>query len=154
MENNKIMEVSAIENGTVIDHIPPTALFKVIRLLGLEHVTSPVTFATNLKSERMGRKAIVKITDVYCSDRQVSYLALVAPTARISIIRDYNVIDKHQVEAPVEIEGFVRCTNPMCITNHEKIRTHFYVSSINGELSLKCKYCEKSTMQEQFEIVR
>lgn len=148
------MEVSAIENGTVIDHIPPSALFKVIKLLGLEQATTPVTFATNLRSARMGRKAIVKITDVNCSDQQISYLALVAPTARISIIRNYNVQEKREIEAPAEIDGFVRCANPMCITNHESIRTHFMVSRINGELSLRCKYCEKSTMQEQFEIIR
>lgn len=148
------MEVSAIENGTVIDHIPPMALFKVIDLLGLEKISSPVTFAMNLKSARMGRKAMVKITDVYCSDEQISYLALVAPTARISIIKGYNVVEKREVEPPQTLQGFVRCANPMCITNHEKIRTNFTVSTINGELSLRCHYCEKSTMQEQFEIIR
>ncbi|MEG0033227.1 MAG: aspartate carbamoyltransferase regulatory subunit [Mucinivorans sp.] len=154
MEDNKIMKVSAIENGTVIDHIPPRALFQVIDLLGLEYVATPVTFATNLKSVRMGSKAIVKITDVYCSDEQISYLALVAPTAKISIIKNYEVVEKRQVVAPKEVHGFVRCANPMCITNHEKIRTHFSVSTINGELSLCCQYCEKSTRQEQFEIIR
>lgn len=154
MEQNKTLVVNAIENGTVIDHIPPSALFKVIDLLGLERATHPVTFATNLKSARMGRKAMVKITDVYCSDEQISYLALVAPSARISIIKNYEVVEKRQVEPPTTVSGFVRCANPMCITNHEKIRTHFTASVVGGELSLRCQYCEKSTMQEQFEIIR
>lgn len=153
LENNK-MEVSAIENGTVIDHIPPTALFKVIGLLSLDKTQSQVTFATNLASNRIGRKAMIKITDKYCTDHDISYLALVAPTARISIIKNYQVVEKRQIEPPAEVTGFVRCANPMCITNHEHITTRFSVLDAGGELSLRCRYCEKTTMQEQIEIIR
>lgn len=153
IENNK-MEISAIENGTVIDHIPPSALFKVIGLLSLDKVSEQVTFATNLLSNRIGRKALIKIVSTYCSDHDLSYLALVAPTARISTIKDYRVVEKRQIEAPSQVEGFVRCANPMCITNHESITTRFTVSVEQGELLLKCRYCEKSTLQEQIEIIR
>lgn len=154
MNNEKFLKVSAIENGTVIDHIPPSALFAVIQILGLEGVQTPITMATNLPSVRLGSKAMIKLTDVYCSDKQVNYLALVAPTARISRIKDYQVVEKHQVEPPTEVEGFVRCANPMCITNHERITTRFEVSSAVGELSLRCIYCEKTTHQEQFQVCR
>ena len=58
-----VLEVSAIENGTVIDHIPPASLFKVIKLLGLDRTTHQVTFGANLQSKRIGTKAIVKIAD-------------------------------------------------------------------------------------------
>lgn len=148
------MEVSAIENGTVIDHIPSTALFKVIELLNLDTVDKPLFLATNLKSTRSGTKALVKIVDTYCSDADISYLALVAPSARISTIKDYKVVEKRQIEPPQEVVKFVKCANPMCITNHEKIKTRFQVSSLNGELMLKCCYCEKITMQEQIEIIK
>lgn len=151
---NTKMEVSAIENGTVIDHIPPTALFKVIELLNLDSVDKQLFFATNLKSTRSGKKALIKIVDTYCSDYDISYLALVAPSARISTIKNYAVVEKRQIEPPTEVSRFVKCANPMCITNHEKIKTRFSVSSLNGELSLKCCYCEKITMQEQIEIIK
>ncbi len=150
---NKKMEVSAIENGTVIDHIPPTALFKVIEILHLDKIEDQLFFATNLRSNRIGKKALIKIVDRYCNDYDISYLALVAPTARISTIKNFEVVDKSQIEPPQEVSGFVRCANPMCITNHEKIKTRFTVSSQQGELSLKCRYCEKTTMQEQIEII-
>lgn len=154
-EHNKTMlEVSAIENGTVIDHIPTSSLFKVIGLLNLDNITNQITFGTNLTSKRIGKKAIIKISDKYCQDHEISYLALVAPTARISIIRDYEVVEKRQIEAPATVVGFVKCANPMCITNHERITTHFAVMTQNGELSLRCEYCEKSTRQEQIEIIR
>lgn len=150
-----ILEVSAIENGTVIDHIPPTSLFKVIKLLNLDETTHQVTFGTNLKSKRIGTKAIIKIADKYCADDEISYISLVAPTARLSIIRDYEVAEKRQIEVPSYVEGFVKCGNPMCVTNHEpQIKTRFDVFTRGGELALRCKYCEKITTQEQLEIIR
>ncbi len=151
--NNK-MEVSAIKNGTVIDHIPPTALFKVIELLNLDSIDVPLFFATNLDSKKIGKKALIKIVDTYCSDYDISYLALVAPAARISTIKDYKVVEKRQIEPPKEVTRFVKCANPMCITNHEKIKTRFNVNLQNGELLLKCGYCEQITMQEQIEIIK
>lgn len=150
----KILEVSAIENGTVIDHIPASSLFKVISLLRLDTAPNQVTFGMNLKSKKLGKKAIIKISDTYCEDTEISYLALVAPTARISIIKNYEIVDKRQIEAPTDVQGFVKCANPMCITNHEPITTHFTVHDLNGELSLRCRYCEKTTNQEQIEIIR
>lgn len=153
--NKGMLEVSAIENGTVIDHIPPTSLFKVIKLLNLDETTHQVTFGTNLKSKRIGLKAIIKISDKYCADDEISYISLVAPTARLSIIRDYEVAEKRQIEVPAQVEGFVKCANPMCVTNHEHdVKTRFDVFTRGGELSLRCRYCEKTTTQEQIEIIR
>ncbi len=153
MKNSvKTLEVAAIENGTVIDHIPPTVLFKVIDLLRLEGLKTQLFFATNLSSKRIGKKALVKIVDRDCSDDQTSYLALVAPQARISTIKNYEVVQKRQIEPPHEVSDIVKCANPMCITNHESLSTHFKVSEQNGELALKCRYCEKVTRGEQIEI--
>lgn len=154
MKDNKKFEVSAIENGTVIDHIPAPSLFKVIKLLGLENSTKQITFGMNLSSKRMGTKAIIKISDYYCHDKEISYLALVAPTAHINIIRDYEIVEKRKIEAPTQVDGLVKCANPMCITNHEYIVTHFSVHEDNGELALRCRYCEKTTTQEQIEMIR
>lgn len=149
------MEVSAIENGTVIDHIPPSSLFKVIKLLNLDKTRHQATFGTNLKSERIGMKAIVKIADKYCEDHEISYISLVAPTARLSIIKGFEVVEKRQIEVPSYVEGYVKCANPMCVTNHEpNVTTRFTVFNEEGELSLRCRYCEKITGQEQIQIIR
>lgn len=151
----EILEVSAIRNGTVIDHIPPSTLFKVIKLLDLDKTESQVTFGTNLNSKRIGTKAIIKIADKYCADDEIGYISLVAPNARISIIRDYEVEEKRQVEVPEYVEGYVKCVNPMCVTNNEpNVTTKFDVSIREGELVLRCRYCEKITEQEQIQIIR
>ena len=147
------LEVRAIENGTVIDHIPANSLFKIIKILDLEHDTHRITFGTNLESKRMGSKAIIKINERFCQQEEINRIAIVAPMAAVNIIKNYDVVEKRAVEVPETIEGFVRCANPKCITNMEPVRTSFTV--IHGdEISLRCKYCEKITHQNSIEITK
>jgi len=149
---DKKLEVSAIENGTVIDHIPAKALFKVISILGLNKLDKQITFGTNLDSKKLGKKAIIKLTDTFFIDKEINKIALVAPQAKLNIIRDYRVVEKKIVEVPEEIIGIAKCMNPKCITNNEKIVTKFSVVS-RHEVKLKCHYCEKITDQENIEII-
>ena len=94
MKEGKHLKVSAIKNGTVIDHIPANSLFKVINILKLDHIDSFMTFGTNLESKRLGRKAIIKIADKTFLDDDINKIALIAPEAKLNIIRDYNVVEK------------------------------------------------------------
>lgn len=152
MKEPKQLSVSAIENGTVIDHIPAKNLFKVIQILGLDKIDNLTTFGTNLSSDKLGKKAIVKLADIFFEDDDINRIALVAPQAKLNIIRDYEVVDKSVVEVPDEIIGIAKCVNPKCITNFEKVTTKFKVVS-KYSVSLKCQYCEKITYQEHLDIV-
>ena len=147
----KELQVSAIENGTVIDHIPADKLFDVINVLGITGMDNAMTFGANLKSSKLGKKAIIKIWDKFLEDDEVNKLALVAPSAKINIIRDYDVVEKKTVNVPEKVEGIVECMNPKCITNHEKVRTKFTVVK-DSPIVLKCHYCEKLTDQEHMEM--
>ena len=150
--NKTYLEVSAIENGTVIDHIPAQSLFKVMSVLGLEHITNRITFGTNLESQRIGTKAIIKIADMEVDRNKLNKIAIFAPEARVSYIKDCEVSEKIKLQVPDVIEGSIKCANPMCITNKEKIRTKFDVVN-KCDISLRCHYCEKITQQNQFEII-
>ena len=149
---DKQLIVNAIKNGTVIDHIPAKYLFKVISILNLEGIDSQITFGTNLESKKLGSKAIVKIADKYFLDEEINKIALVAPQAKLNIIRDYEVIEKRVVEVPDSITGIVKCVNPKCITNNEEVITKFSVVS-KSDVALKCYYCEKITHQDQMVIL-
>jgi aspartate carbamoyltransferase regulatory subunit len=144
--------VSAINNGTAIDRIPPQSLFKVISILGLEDIKTQITFGNNLDSKKLGKKAIIKITDKYFDDKEINKIALVAPEAKLNTIRDYKVVEKREVAVPDEVTGIVRCVNPKCITNNEQITTKYYVVS-KKPVVLKCHYCEKMIEQEQMTIL-
>jgi len=151
MKEPKQLSVSAIQNGTVIDHIPANNLFKVIQILRLDHIDSQITFGTNLESKKLGRKAIIKISDKYFEDDDINRIALVAPDAKLNIIRDYEVVEKKVVVVPDFIVGIAKCVNPKCITNFEHVTTRFKVVS-KKNVSLKCYYCEKITNQENMQI--
>ncbi|NBC83595.1 MAG: aspartate carbamoyltransferase regulatory subunit [Bacteroidetes bacterium] len=150
--HDKVLNVSAIKNGTVIDHIPATSLFEVISILGLHNVESQITFGTNLESKKLGKKAIIKLSEVYLMDDEINKISLVAPQAKLNIIKNFEVVEKKIVEVPENVVGIVKCFNPSCITNHERIVTRFKVLSMN-ELRLKCHYCEKITDHEHMEII-
>ena len=147
MENKKEILVSAIENGTVIDHIPTESVYQVIRILGLERYKDEVLIGNHLTSGKLGRKGIVKIKNKHFSAPEVSKIALVAPMATIIDIEDYKVVRKFNAEIPDHVENFVRCANPKCITNAEAVPTKFDIVD-KENLKLRCHYCEKFTTKE------
>lgn len=150
MKDKKHLSVSAIESGTVIDHIPAQNLFKVITILGLDKISNQITFGTNLESHQLGRKAIVKVAGKFFERDEINRIAIVAPHAKLNIIKDYEVVEKMLVEVPDEIQGIVKCVNPKCITNVENVTPKFKVVD-KKSVSLKCHYCEKITDQEHME---
>jgi len=151
-QEKKRLSVSALQNGTVIDHIPSKHLFKVISILGLNKISNQITFGGNLNSETQGKKAIIKVSELFFEQDDINKIALVAPDATLNIIKDYEVVEKKVVQVPQSIKGIAKCVNPKCITNHEDIPTKFNVITNNEEISLKCHYCEKITDQEHLYI--
>ena len=147
--NKKERLVAAIEQGTVIDHIPASKTYQVASLLGLFDLNTPVTIGFNYPSQKVGKKGIIKVTDKFFTDDEISRLSVVAPNVILSIIHDYEVVEKKTVETPGEIKGIVKCNNPKCITNNEPMTTYFHVT--NGQLT--CHYCEKEQDINKVELL-
>ena len=137
--------VTAIKNGTVLDHIPAEQIYRVMDILELRGAPNQITVGINLESKSYGKKGIIKIADRWLEDAEVNRLALVAPNATINIIKDFQVIEKKVIRTPKEITGIAKCSNPKCITNHEPIKTRFTTIENGNEISLLCHYCEKIT---------
>ena len=123
--NKKERLVAAIENGTVIDHIPAEKTFQVVNLLELQKLSTPVTIGYNFTSSKVGCKGIIKVSDKFFTDNEISRLSVVAPNIILNIIRDYEVVEKKQVITPDELCGIVKCNNPKCVTNNEPMATIF-----------------------------
>ena len=143
--NNKdkyAMQVSALCNGTVIDHIPADKLFAVVNLLDIPAMKSNVTIGYNFDSNKLGKKGLIKITDRFFTDEEISKISLVAPNIILNTIRNYEVVEKREVKMPDELHNIIKCNNLNCITNNEPMATHFTVSN-RAEGTLKCHYCEK-----------
>ena len=123
-DEKKELKVAALENGTVIDHIPSSQLFKVVSILGLENCTNSITIGNNLASKKIGKKGIIKVADRFFKEEDLNKIALVAPAAQINIIRDYQVIEKRKVSLPDIVHGIIRCGNPKYRTNGNHISSN------------------------------
>ena len=152
MNEKKELQVAALENGTVIDHIPSDKVFTVVALLGLENTDSNITIGNNFESKKLGKKGIIKVADRYFTDEEVSRLSVVAPNVKLNIIRHYEVVEKKQVLMPDELKGIVKCNNPKCITNNEPMSTIFHVIDKDNCI-VKCHYCEKEQRREEITIL-
>lgn len=140
-KEKKELAVAALENGTVIDHIPSKSVFKVAELLHLKELKGSVTIGMNLNSALMGKKGIIKIANVTYPEAMLNRIALIAPHAVINIIKDYEVVEKRAVELPDELVDVVKCGNPKCISNNEPMSSHFHVIDRDDTI-LRCHYCE------------
>jgi aspartate carbamoyltransferase, regulatory subunit len=144
----KELQVAALENGTAIDHIPTEAVFKVVALLQLQKLNNRITIGNNLKSNKMGAKGIIKISDQFFREDEINRIALVAPNVNLNIIRNFEVVEKKKVTLPDEIVEIVKCNNPKCITNNEPMKTRFHVTD-KEKVELQCHYCEVKIKKEE-----
>ena len=151
-KNKQALQVAALRNGTVIDHIPAEKLFTVVSLLGLEHMENNITIGFNLESKKLGTKGIIKIADKFFCDEEINRISVVAPHVKLNIIRDYEVIEKKEVYMPDDLKGIVKCANPKCITNNEPMATLLHVTD-KENCVLKCHYCEKEQRKEEIVIL-
>lgn len=148
----KELQVAALENGTAIDHIPTEAVFKVVSLLQLQKLDNRITIGNNLKSSKMGKKGIIKVSDKFFRETEINRIALVAPNVNLNIIRNFEVVEKKKVVLPDEIIEIVKCNNPKCITNNEPMKTRFHV--VDKEMvELQCHYCELKIRKEEIELI-
>ncbi len=145
----KEVRLTPIRNGTVIDHIACGQALNVIKILGIteNNIYSSISIGMHLTSTTLGGwKDIVKIEDRELDSKTAEKIALVAPDATISIIRDFCVDRKYKVSISDCVVGLARCSNPSCITNRgEPVETKFRVVS-RCPVQLKCCYCDRVLM--------
>ena len=143
----KTLSVSAIKDGTVIDHISAGHALKIVRLLDLASHKQVVTIGLNLPSGSLGVKDIIKVAGKELSEEEADRVAMFAPQGTVNIIKDFQVVKKFNTRLPSLITHIIVCPNPKCITNHENIETKFKTIGNNGQLKLQCHYCEKIFLQ-------
>ena len=142
-QEHNMRRVTAIRNGTVIDHIPSGHAMRVLEMLAVDKSTSvPVSMVMNVPSKKMGTKDIIKVEDRELNQDELNRLALVAPDARVAIIRAYSVAEKMTIELGDEVTNVVRCTFSNCITtNPREPLAHRLKVMSRDPLELRCHYC-------------
>ena len=138
------MNIDSIKNGIVIDHIKPKNALTIYNALGLGTLDCSVAMITNVKSQKMGRKDIIKIDKNI--DLDLNILGYLDPNITINVIQDDQRIDKKHIEPPKEVVDIIKCKNPRCITSVEQELKHIFVLTDKEKGVYRCKYCE--TMKE------
>ncbi len=145
------IKVSALAQGTVIDHLAAGSALRVLEILGIAF-EGAVTIGMNLESAKMGLKDIIKIERREITPKEVAKIALVSPRATFSIIRQYQVVEKFSPTPPRIIEGLLRCKNPSCISQEERVTTKFIVMRMEP-LTMRCHYCERTLRKEEVDLL-
>lgn len=141
---NKTLSVSAIQNGTVIDHIPAGQALRIIHMLGLLAKKQRITVGLNLFSQRMKLKDLIKIENHWLSAHEANEVSIFAPEATINIIKNFEVVEKVSPHLPSQAIGLFICPNSSCITHVEPIESHFHIQDEGNAVRLVCQYCEKN----------
>ncbi len=148
--SKKKLIVSPIENGTVVDHLPPGTAVKIAQMLGIMG-DSVVIIGQNLKSTKFGRKDLIKVEGKFLGEPELNKIALLAPNATVNIVRDSVITDKRQVAVPDCVERVALCANTNCITNKENVPTRFLIAS-KSPLVMVCYYCGYETKGEELKL--
>lgn len=148
----KTLSVSAIQNGTVIDHITSGQTLRIIHMLRLLHKKHKVTVGFNLPSKRMQLKDLIKIENHALTNREANEITVFAPDATINIIKNFEVVQKIITCLPHDISGVFICPNPACITHDEPIDTFFNIEEQGRQIKLVCKFCEKGFSRNEMVV--
>ena len=134
------MNIDAIQNGIVIDHITAGRGMKLYELLGLEKLDCSVAIIKNVHSAKLGKKDIIKIdADIPVNLDVIGY---VDPGVSVNIIRGGQLIEKRRIDMPELLTNVIFCKNPRCITSVEQEIRHIFKLTDRKNKVYRCLYCE------------
>lgn len=135
------MNIDSITNGIVLDHITAGKSMQIYHDLELDKLDCSVAIIKNVKSNKLGRKDIIKIDQDYSINLDV--LGYIDPDITVSIIKDGETIEKKKVELPERLVNILICKNPRCITTTEQGIDHIFKLANRERRTYRCIYCEE-----------
>ncbi len=137
-----MLNVGKIEEGFVLDHIKAGYSLSVYEHLGLDKLDCTVAIIKNARSEKMGKKDILKVEcDINMLNLDV--LAYIDHNITVNVIKDGEIVDKRVLVLPRQIKNVIHCHNPRCITSIEQELPHIFYLADPEKKIYRCKYCEE-----------
>ena len=136
------MNIDSIHNGYVLDHIKAGRSMDIYRYLNLNDLDCSVAIIKNVKSNKMGKKDIIKIDSLI--DLDLTVLGYIDPGITINVIQDGQLLEKKPLELPKKIVNIIKCKNPRCITMAEPQLDSIFLlgHKPDGKRVYRCAYCE------------
>lgn len=139
-----MLNVGKIEQGFVLDHIKAGTSLNLYHQLQLDALDCTVAIIKNAKSNKMGKKDILKVEcDIDLLNLDV--LAVIDHNITVNVIKDGEIVAKKELLLPKEIKNVMRCKNPRCITSIEQELPHIFVLTDEEKEIYRCKYCEEKS---------
>ena len=137
-----MLNISGLQKGIVLDHIEAGRSLDIYYHLGLDKLECQVAIIKNARSNKMGKKDILKVEcDINTLDLDV--LAFIDHNITVNVIKDGKLVDKKELTLPKEIKNIIKCKNPRCITSIEQELPHIFVLADEKAEVYRCKYCEE-----------
>lgn len=137
-----MLNVGKIEEGFVLDHIEAGRSLNIYEHLGLDKLDCTVAIIKNARSNKMGKKDILKV-ECDIDMLNLDILAFIDHNITVNVIKNGDIVEKKVLVLPGEIRNVIRCHNPRCITSIEQELPHvFYLADPEKEI-YRCKYCEE-----------
>ncbi|WP_313579138.1 aspartate carbamoyltransferase regulatory subunit [Lacrimispora sp.] len=137
-----MLNISGLKEGIVLDHIEAGKSLEIYYNLGLDKLDCQVAIIKNARSNKMGKKDIIKI-EGGLDHIDLDILGYIDHNITINIIKDNLIVEKKTLSLPNKITNVIQCKNPRCITSIEQGLPHvFYLADEQKEV-YRCRYCEE-----------
>ncbi|MCR5755223.1 MAG: aspartate carbamoyltransferase regulatory subunit [Acetatifactor sp.] len=137
-----MLNVGKIEEGFVLDHIKAGKSLDIYDHLQLDKLDCTVAIIKNARSEKMGKKDILKVEcDLDLLDLDV--LAFIDHNITVNVIKSGEIVAKRELTLPKQIKNVIKCRNPRCITSIEQELPHVFILADEEREIYRCKYCEE-----------
>lgn len=138
-----MLNIGVLNQGIVIDHIQVGGAMKIYTYLNLEHKDCSVAIIKNAKSNKMGKKDIIKIEGTL-DDLDLDILGALDHQITINIIENGVIIEKKNPKLPERVDNILKCKNPRCITSIEQGLPHSFKLTDKAHGIYRCVYCEQA----------
>ena len=137
-----MLNISGLKEGVVLDHIQAGKSMDIYHYLNLDKLDCEVAIIKNARSNKMGKKDIIKINgSIDCLDLEI--LGYIDHNITVNIIRDSKIVEKTKVKMPHTITNVIKCKNPRCITSIEQELPHIFHLADEKTATYRCAYCEE-----------
>ena len=137
-----MLNVGKIEEGFVLDHIKAGMSMTLYHHLHLDKLDCTVAIIKNARSDKMGKKDILKVEcDIDMLDLDI--LAFLDHNITVNVIKNGEIVEKKDLVLPKQIKNVIRCHNPRCITSIEQGLPHIFFLADEAKGLYRCKYCEE-----------
>lgn len=137
------MIIDKIENGIVLDHIKAGGAMLIYQYLNLDELDCSIAIIKNVKSQKLGKKDIIKIDAPI--EVNLDVLGYFDENITVDVIRDGELIDKKHLALPEKIINIVKCKNPRCITSTEQELDQIFRLTDKEQRVYRCAYCDSSS---------